>query len=80
MTKTYCPRLSINISEDQQLALRKYLPWGTQSKVFGVILDDLLELCRKNGSDKVLGAYLGRYIKLEELSGLEKDFSNGNNL
>ena len=80
MTKDYRPRLSINISEEQQRKLQKFFPWGTQRKIFGVILDDFLKLCENHGADYVLGAYLGRYLKLEQVSKLSFESKpNGDN-
>jgi hypothetical protein len=67
MTSDYTPRLSINITDEQQQKISRYFPWGTQKKVFGVILNDLLDLCEKHGADKVIGALVARYISLNDV-------------
>ena len=38
------PRLNVDISEDQKLALVKLIPWGLKNTLFGVIVDDIIEL------------------------------------
>ena len=81
MTDGYCPRLSINITEEQQRKISRLFPWGTQKKVFGVIIDDLISLCETHGADKVIGAFMSRYIRLEEISRIElsrKKATDGN--
>ncbi len=72
----YQPRLSINISTEQRKALDHYFPWGTQKKVFGVIIDDLIRLCEVYGPDKILGAFLTRHLTLEEISFRKKKDGN----
>ena len=81
MTDGYCPRLSINITEEQQKKISRLFPWGTQKKVFGVIIDDLISLCELHGADVIIGAFMSRYIRLEEISRIElsrKKKTNGN--
>lgn len=67
----YHPRLSINITEEQRSAIDRIFPWGTQSKVFGLIIDDLIELCEKHGAGVIIGAFLSRHITLTEISRIE---------
>jgi len=38
------PRLNVDISEDQKLALEKLVPWGLKNTLFGAIVDDIIEL------------------------------------
>lgn len=76
----YTPRLSINITEEQARAISRLFPWGTQKKVFSVIIDDLITLCETHGADIVIGAFLTRYLTLRKVSHLDfgKPSENGN--
>jgi hypothetical protein len=61
------PRLSIPITERQQRLLQQHLPWGAKATIFRLIIDDLLEMFYKHGSQKVLGAFLSRAATLEDI-------------
>lgn len=45
----YRPRLSVEITEDQQLALRKYLDFGMQKRLFSIIVDDVIGMLERHG-------------------------------
>lgn len=45
----YRPRLSVEITEDQQLALQKYLDFGMQKRLFSIIIDDVIGMLNKHG-------------------------------
>lgn len=40
----YKPRLSIEITEEQFIRKGKVIPWGMETKIFGVLLDGVLNL------------------------------------
>ena len=61
------PRLSIEISEEQQQKLKLLLPHGTKKIVFSLIIDDLIEVMDELGSGKVIGAFINRDVKLHQL-------------
>jgi len=61
------PRLSINISAEQYRKLQKYIPWGTRTKVFSIIIDDLISAVEEKGTE-VIGALIARRIKYEDIS------------
>jgi len=61
------PRLSIEISEEQQQKLKLLLPHGTKKIVFSLIIDDLIEVMDELGSGKVIGAFINRDVKLKQL-------------
>lgn len=67
MAEDYRPRLAIDLTKEQQLRLARAIPWGNKSMIFNVIVEDLLTLCEKHGPGMVLGAFLERKIKLEEI-------------
>ena len=61
------PRLSIPITREQQRLLQQYIPWGSQSTIFRLIIDDLIKMMQRHGSGKVLGAFLSRAVELDDL-------------
>jgi len=73
----YKPRLTVQITEQQFDGLRKHLEFGMQKLLFGVIIDDLLELFERYGPEKVIGALVEKAISLKDISKL--DLKNGNN-
>jgi hypothetical protein len=71
MADEYRPRLAIDLTEDQKRQLDKHIPWGTKKAVFNVVVEDLIALCEKHGGGKVIGAFLQRRVKLEQICQLE---------
>jgi len=65
------PRLSVDITEEQDMKLVKYLDHGMRKVVFGVMIDDLLELIDRYGAGKVLGLLVERSITLRDMSKLK---------
>ena len=45
----YRPRLSVEITEEQQLALQKYLDFGMQKRLFSIIIDDVIRMLDEHG-------------------------------
>lgn len=70
MDKDYRPRLSVEISEEQQRDLSKLIPWGVKNKLFCVIVDDVIRLMKEHGQ-KFLAAVLSKAIGLEDYTSLE---------
>ena len=67
MYKEYVPRFSFEISEEQQSRANKLLSvYGIKKAVFGVILDDLLDLLEVHG-EFVIGVLLARATKPREI-------------
>lgn len=67
----YRPRLSIEISKEDQDNLKRLLPHGTQKLVFNLIITDLIEVLEQHGSGIVIGAFIDRDIKLKDLLRME---------
>lgn len=65
------PRLTVDISREQQFGLRKHLEFGMQKVLFSLIIDDLLRLFEKYGPGTVIGAMVSRAISLKEVCQLE---------
>ena len=64
MTK---PRLSIELTQEQADKLKSLFPHGTKKIVFGLIVDDLLDILSTHGAGKVIGAFIHRQITLADL-------------
>lgn len=66
----YRPRLSVEITEEQQLALQKYLDFGMQKRLFSIIIDDVIRMLDEHGRLFLAAAMLkevsyGDYTSLE---------------
>lgn len=67
LTKSYRPRLTVEISEEQKTRLDRCLSQhGIRKPVFSRIVDNLCDLVEKYG-ENVLGVVLGDELTLEEL-------------
>jgi len=75
--KPYRPRLSIELTDEQQVKLLRLIPWGVKNKLFSIIVDDVIRLMEEHGQ-KFLAAVLTRAIKLEDWTSVEvgKDGDN----
>ncbi len=62
----YRPRLSIEISEEQQQALQSRLHHGEGKAVFTAIIDDLVNLIDEHGN-LVVALIAGRKVKPREI-------------
>ena len=67
MTTEYRPRLSVDIMPEQHRKIQKYFPHGTIKLVFRLVVDDLLAMIERHGAGVVLGCFIDRDIKLEEI-------------
>jgi len=72
MAESYRPRLSVDITEEQNQKLIKYLDHGMRKAIFGVVIDDLLALFEKHGVGPVIGLLIERSISLKEVCRLNK--------
>ena len=68
--KSYRPRLSIELTEEQQVKLLRLIPWGVKNKLFSIIVDDVIRLMEKHGQ-QFLAAVLTKNIQLEDWVSLE---------
>jgi len=67
MSEEYKPRFSFEVTEEQQLRANKLLStYGIRRSVFGVILDDVLDLVEEHGQI-VVGILLDRATKPREI-------------
>jgi len=73
MPSEYRPRLSVDITEEQRRKLDRYLDYGMRKMLFGVVIDDLLELFEKHGVGPILGLFVERSISLREVCKLNTE-------
>ena len=79
MNGTKRHRLTVDISEEQARELNKYFEFGDQKMVFGVIVDQLLEMFKRYGYGNVIGAMLTRKAELKDILKL-KNLKGGDEL
>jgi len=61
------PKLQINLSEQQAKDLNKYIPWGLRTRLFWVIIDDLIKIMGDPElGPRFLGGIMSRKIRLDE--------------
>jgi hypothetical protein len=65
------PRLSIEITEEQNLELLRLIPWGVKGALFQSLVDDVIELLKTNGVT-VIAAILSKQLKAEDLRTFSK--------
>jgi len=61
--KPYVPKLCIEITDEQNRRMQNLLPHGSRKLLFGIVIDDLLDLIEENGP-AVLGAMMARAVTL----------------
>ena len=73
----YRPRLSIEITEKQNLALSRLIPWGVKNALFCSIIDDVIELLMEHG-EIVIAAILSKQLRAREFP-IVKEIFDGDN-
>uniref|UniRef100_A0A6H1ZQA8 Uncharacterized protein n=2 Tax=viral metagenome TaxID=1070528 RepID=A0A6H1ZQA8_9ZZZZ len=77
-TNIHRPRLSVEISAQQQLDLQKYLDHGMQKKLFNIVIDDVLRMLKVHGRQFLAAVIMHKlsyrdYNSLDLSSELEKE-------
>lgn len=75
-SRDYIPRLSVEIREDQLAALQQLLEHGERKKLFGILVDDVIRLLRRDKAGFLMCVY-ARALKLEDFSIRIGDVSHG---
>jgi len=70
--KSWRPRLTVELTEEQYNRLQALIPWGIQRPFFSLIVDDVIEVLEKKG-EVALALVLDRYIKPREVVRLLHD-------
>ena len=66
MPSKYTPRLSIEITEDQQRRLQALIPWGQKQLLFSTIIDGLIDLIDKYGQT-MIAIIISKKVTVAEL-------------
>ncbi len=64
------PRLSIELTEKQNMDLMRLLPWGAKGPLFSSIVDDVIELLDKYGTI-IIAAVLDKKLKAGDFKCLQ---------
>jgi len=68
------PRLSIDLTPEQYQELNKLIPWGLKSALFGVIVDDLIQVLKKTTTRRLfIALIMKRKINSLEYLKIKKD-------
>lgn len=59
------PRLSVDLTPEMAAELKRLIPWGIGRAVFLVLIEDLIEVLQKHGS-QFLGAVLAKRVNMKE--------------
>jgi hypothetical protein len=55
-------RLTVEIREDQRVAMNQLIPWGCMKPLFEHIIDDLILMLKENGSARTIALILTEKI------------------
>lgn len=73
--KPYRPRLSIEITEDQNADLKAMIPWGVKNALFSIIIDDVIKKLKAHGTI-FIAAVLQQKITLDDYTEFEVEDGN----
>lgn len=73
-SKTYNPRLIVDLDEDQFNRLQRLIPWGIKSKIMRIFISDLIDILetdRENSDSRLMGLLLSNRLRftIEERGG-----------
>jgi hypothetical protein len=71
------PRLNVEITEEQDVALRKLIPWGMKHHLFSAIIDALIEVVQEHGEMAITAIACGKVSFIDVLKGMEKENPHG---
>ena len=77
MSINYRPRLSIEITEEQNRKLKQLIPWGVKNQLFQLIVDDVIEMIEEHG-EIIVAAMLARKLKASSFPSFKKVIENEN--
>ena len=69
-TNVYRPRLSVEITEEQQHALQKHLDHGMQKKLFNIVVSDVIRMMEQYGRN-FLAAVIMHKLSYQDYNTLE---------
>lgn len=72
MERDNAPRLNVEITEEQDAALRKLIPWGMKHHLFSAIIDELIEVIEEHGEMAITAIACGKVHFIDIMKGREK--------
>jgi hypothetical protein len=66
MSDKFVPRLSIDITLEQQKRIQDLIPWGLRGPLFAIIVEDMLNLIEEHG-EKVIAVVISRKLRPRDL-------------
>lgn len=66
MSDKFVPRLSIDITLEQQKRIQDLIPWGLRGPLFAIIVEDMLDLIEEHGA-KVIAVVISRKLRPRDL-------------
>lgn len=67
MSNDKAPKLTIELEPEQKRKLEQYIPWGMQSALFRVIVDDLITMFERGNAEVLTSAIITRRINLNDI-------------
>jgi hypothetical protein len=61
-------RVSIDVDKATFDYFTNSVPWGDRGRILRLILNDFVDLMKEHGPDVVIGAYVSKAVRLNELS------------
>ncbi len=65
------PRLSIELTEEQNQELIRLIPWGAKNPLFSAIVDDVIELLQKNGPI-IIAMVLTKKLRVSDMNSINE--------
>jgi hypothetical protein len=72
MTRDNAPRLNVEITEEQDKALRDLIPWGMKHHLFSAIIDEVIEVLKEHGEIAITAIACKKVKFIDVLRGKEK--------
>jgi hypothetical protein len=72
MTRDNPPRLNVELTEEQDAALRRLVPWGLKHHLFSAVVDELIALIEEHGEIAISAISCRKVKLLDMLKGKEK--------
>lgn len=62
MSDKYVPRLSVDLTPEQQRRLQQLIPWGLRGPFFAILVEDMLNLIEEHG-EKVIAIMISKKLR-----------------
>jgi len=77
MSERYTPRLSIEVTEEQQRKLSELIPWGHKRALFSTVIDGLIGLIEEYGQPMIAVIISGKLTIAELIDLFERRDESG---